>query len=55
MKLTILFGSPRRNGNTAGLGCVQEDDFQSLFGSMADCNVLVLATPIYGWYCTAPP
>ena len=95
MKLTILFGSPRKNGNTAallapfleecarlgmvtervdlydqklapclgcmacqdcldGLGCVQEDDFQSLFGSMADCDVLALATPIYAWYCTAP-
>ena len=36
------------------LGCVQEDDFSSVFRAMEDCDVLVLATPIYAWYCTAP-
>ena len=95
MKFTLLFGSPRKEGNTAfltdafldecgvlgietervdlydrnvrpclgcmacqdrfdGPGCVQEDDFSSIFRSMADSDVLVLATPIYAWYCTAP-
>lgn len=95
MKLTVLFGSPRKNGNTAALtepflkecaalgietqrfdlydktlepclgcmacqdifdgpGCVQKDAFEELFRAMADCDVLVLASPIYSWYCTAP-
>lgn len=95
MRYTVLFGSPRRNGNTAALldaflgqctdigveteciqlyeqnvgpcmgcmvcqdilagpGCVQQDDFERIFCSMAGCDVLVLATPIYSWYCTAP-
>lgn len=95
MRMTVLMGSPRKNGNTAaltapfleecaalgieakcvwlyekalrpclgcmacqdcldGLGCVQRDDFASIFRSMAGCDVLVFATPIYAWYCTAP-
>ena len=95
MKLTVLMGSPRPNGNTAallkpfldecgrmgaetccfrldgmklapcrscmacqevpnGLGCVQEDDFQTVFQAMEDCDVVILATPIYSWYCTPP-
>lgn len=95
MKCTVLFGSPRKQGNTAfltecfldecrslgmetqlislyethiepclgcmacqdrldGLGCVQKDDLESVFQSMAACDLLVLATPIYAWYCTAP-
>lgn len=95
MKLCILMGSPRREGNTAallgpfleecealgmetrtvwlydkkiapclgcgscqdcldGLGCVQEDDFQEVFWAMADCDVIVPATPIYAFFCTAP-
>ena len=37
-----------------GLGCVQRDGFAPVFRSMLDCDVLVLATPIYAWYCTAP-
>ena len=95
MKLTILMGSPRKNGNTAallepflqecaalgaetetiwlydrsiapclgcmtcqdcldGLGCVQKDDFPTVFQAMADSDVIVLATPIYAFFCTAP-
>ena len=38
---------------TAELGCVIEDDFEDVFRAMADCDVLLLATPIYSWYCTA--
>lgn len=37
-----------------GLGCVQQDDFPQVFQAMEACGVLVLATPIYAWYCTAP-
>ena len=37
-----------------GLGCIQQDDFQAVFQAMEDCDTLVLATPIYAWYCTAP-
>lgn len=95
MKCTVLFGSPRKQGNTAALvgpfirelrdlgcevelldlydrkigpchgcmacqdrleelGCVQQDDFAAVFQAMENCEVLVLATPIYAWYCTAP-
>lgn len=95
MKCTVLFGSPRREGNTAALlcpfmeelsalgvevdriglydrtikpclgcmtcqdcldelGCVQEDDFADVFRAMEGSDLLVFATPIYAWYCTAP-
>ncbi len=37
-----------------GPGCVQRDDFERIFHSMAACDVLVLATPIYSWFCTPP-
>ena len=36
------------------LGCVQKDDFQSVFDSIQTSDVLVLATPIYSWFCTPP-
>lgn len=95
MRICILMGSPRKNGNTAGLlrpfmeemerngcecslvwlydksihpcyacrtcqndwsgfGCPQEDDMQEIFDRVLHCELLVLATPIYAWYCTAP-
>ena len=95
MKVCILMGSPRKNGNTAHLlkpfmdelekqrqvcelvwlydkdlkpctacricqkdwstfGCPQRDDMQELFDRVLACNLLVLATPIYSWYCTPP-
>ena len=34
--------------------CVQEDDGDELFAKIAESDVIVLATPIYSWYCTAP-
>ena len=37
-----------------GPGCVQDDDFEEIFQTMADCDVIVLATPIYAFFCTAP-
>ena len=37
-----------------GPGCVQDDDFGEIFQAMEDCDVIVLATPIYAFFCTAP-
>jgi len=95
MKVLILMGSPRKEGNTAALlqpfceelerlgaetetvrlydcdirpctacrtcqqdwtafGCPQQDDAQVLFNEILACDLLVLATPIYAWYCTPP-
>ncbi len=36
------------------LGCVQDDDFQAIFDSIQTSDVIIFATPIYSWYCTAP-
>ena len=36
------------------LGCVREDDFEAIYHSIQTSDVLVFATPIYSWYCTAP-
>lgn len=37
-----------------GFGCSRQDDGQELFDKVLACDLLVLATPIYAWYCTAP-
>ena len=95
MKVCVLMGSPRKDGNTAAIlepfceelrlngaevetlwlydweirpcvacrncqrdwtifGCAQKDDGQMLFEKVFACDLLVLATPIYVWYCTPP-
>lgn len=95
MKVLVLMGSPRKQGNTAALlkpfceelesggaevetvwlygrdirpcvacracqkdwsvfGCAQKDDVQEIFDKVLVCDLLVLATPIYSWYCTPP-
>ena len=95
MKVLVLMGSPRKNGNTAALlvpfckelesagaevetvwlydrdirpcvacrtcqkdwavfGCAQQDGVQEIFSKVLACDLLVLATPIYAWYCTPP-
>ncbi len=95
MKILILMGSPRKNGNTAALlelfceelaqgggeveiirlydrdirpcvacracqkdwsvfGCAQQDDVQVIFDKILASDLVVLATPIYAWYCTPP-
>ncbi len=94
MKVCIVNGSPRRDGNTeeilkpfrrrlAGLGAqvddiflkdwrvapclecyacqdvqreygfVQKDDAEEIFRRIGACDLLVLASPIFTWYCTA--
>lgn len=35
-------------------GCVQKDDMQDIFQRILAADCLVLATPIYSWYCTPP-
>jgi multimeric flavodoxin WrbA len=35
-------------------GCRHRDDMQVIFDAVLACDVLVLATPIYSWYCTPP-
>jgi len=35
-------------------GCQHEDDGQLLFDKIMGSDVLVLASPIYSWYCTPP-
>ena len=95
MKFTLIFGSPRKSGNTASLlssfmdelkskgaeidyfdvyekniagcraclqcqkdktkaSCVIDDDMQPIIASVADCDVLVVAAPIYCWGIPGP-
>ena len=95
MKVCIMMGSPRKEGNTAALlkpfceelqqggaevevhwlydldiqpctacracqkdwtvfGCAQKDDGQMLFERIMKADLILLATPIYSWYCTPP-
>lgn len=35
-------------------GCVQRDDVEAIMNHVIASDVVVLATPIYSWYCTAP-
>lgn len=38
----------------SGFGCRTQDDAYDLFDHVLACDLLVLATPIYSWYCTPP-
>ena len=94
MRVCIINGSPRRNGNTAEIlkpfrqkllqrgaqvedvflkdytihpclgcnacqevlddpGCVQKDDAEEVLRRIMEADLLIYATPIYTWYCTA--
>lgn len=35
-------------------GCSQADDVPEIFDRVLESGLLVLATPIYSWYCTPP-
>lgn len=35
-------------------GCPQPDAMQQIFDLVLDSDLLVLATPVYSWYCTPP-
>ena len=41
-------------GDWTGFGCPQKDDMGAVFDAVRSCDLLVLATPIYAWYCTTP-
>ena len=34
--------------------CCQRDGMQEIFDAVLSCDLLILATPIYSWYCTPP-
>ena|GEM_PF-3458743 len=34
--------------------CVQNDDFAEISRAIADSDLIILAPPIYSWYCTPP-
>ena len=38
----------------SGFGCRIQDDAWELFDRVMACDLLVLATPVYSWYCTPP-
>lgn len=38
----------------SNFGCKYDDDMQDIFDRVLACDMLVLATPIYSWYCTPP-
>lgn len=38
----------------SGFGCPVEDNMGEIFDAVRSCDLLVLATPIYSWYCTPP-
>ena len=35
-------------------GCIQQDDVLDIIENIIVADCIVLATPIYSWYCTAP-
>ena len=40
--------------NPESFGCSQDDDMQKIFDEVMECDLLLLATPVYSWYCTPP-
>ncbi|MBQ7535106.1 MAG: flavodoxin family protein [Stomatobaculum sp.] len=36
------------------VNCIQEDDFGKAAAAVQESDLILLATPIYSWYCTAP-
>lgn len=35
-------------------GCVRSDDMDEVFSAVLESDMILLASPIYAWYCTAP-
>lgn len=50
--LVLPAGSARRTGQL--LVRHYNDDAQEIFDKIIACDVIMLATPIYSWYCTPP-
>jgi len=34
--------------------CAQQDDMQQIFPAILESDLILLATPVYSWYCTPP-
>lgn len=41
-------------GDWTKVSCCQKDDMEDIFREVLACDLLVLATPVYSWYCTPP-
>ncbi|MGI6721609.1 MAG: flavodoxin family protein [Anaerovoracaceae bacterium] len=40
--------------NWSMFGCPQEDDMQQVYDAIMSSDLILLASPIYSWYCTPP-
>ena len=40
--------------NWKAVECVRNDDFMTIADAIMDSDLILLASPIYSWYCTAP-
>lgn len=54
MRIESCIACRRCQNDHTIFGCVHNDDMQKIFDAVLATDVLVLATPIYSWYCTAP-
>ena len=36
------------------VNCCQQDEMQEIFDAVQACDLLLFASPVYSWYCTAP-
>lgn len=34
--------------------CIQNDDMEHIIGAVVESDLIILASPIYSWYCTPP-
>ncbi len=53
MNISPCKGCYRCQDAEDGYGCYQQDDMQAIAGSVIGSDLIVLATPIYTWFCTA--
>ena len=54
MDLRPCLGCRHCQQDWANFGCLQRDDMQQVFDALLACDLMVFATPIHSWYCTAP-
>ena len=53
-EILACLGCRKCQEDWAKFGCPQKDDLQEIFDKILEYDVIVLATPIYSWYCTPP-
>ncbi|NLZ29042.1 MAG: flavodoxin family protein [Firmicutes bacterium] len=54
MKILPCFACRACQNDWNKFGCVCQDDVHIIFDSLIRSNLILLATPIYSWYCTPP-